>query len=67
MLIVSKPFELTRADLTKRKYAIGEAVDAEDADHWYAKAHSTDVAEESAEAAAEPKSAESGVKSKKAK
>jgi len=42
-LIASAPFELTLKNGEKKQYVLGEQIAAEHADHWWVKAHSTEV------------------------
>lgn len=45
---VKKAFTLTRDDGSTKDYVVGDTLEKADADHWYAKAHCDEAAEEAA-------------------
>lgn len=59
--IVTKAFTLNLPEGAK-KFEVGAKLKGTDAEHWYSKAHSDELAEEKAETAAEKKAREKAEK-----
>lgn len=44
--IVTAPFVLNLADGSKKSFAVGDIVEGDEAEHWYAQAHSDEPKDE---------------------